>query len=122
MLNSVSGVNFKGNPILEREGKFSQPQQPQGSAPEMPADSFEKPKKKHTGLKAFLWTVGVLAAAAVGLGVAAKKGKLTSIEAPEGFMANAKNVCAKIGEGVAEAYDNTIAWCAEKFNKIRGKD
>ena len=67
MLNSVSGVNFKGNPILEREGKFTQTQQPQAVTPEMPADKFDKPEKKRTGLKAALWTVGVLAAAAIGL-------------------------------------------------------
>ncbi len=123
MLNSVSGVNFRGNPILEREGKYTQSQQPQAKAPEMPADSVETTqKKKHKGLKATLWTIGILAAAAIGLGVAAKTGKLSSIEAPEGMMAKAKNVCAKIGEGVADAYDNVVAWGANLINKIRGKE
>ena len=123
MLNSVSGVNFKGNPILEREGKFTQTQQPQAVAPEMPADKFEKPEKKRTGLKAVLWTVGVLAAAAIGLGVAAKKGKLPEIvEAPKGFVEHTKNFISKIGKGVADAYDNVADWCMSKINRLRGKD
>ncbi len=121
MLNSVSGVNFQGNPILEREGKYSsQPQQPQAKPADIPADSFEKPKKKNKGLKAFLWTVGVLAAAAVGLGIAAKTGKLNSVEVPKCMVDHAKNFFATIGNGVAKAYDDVVAWGAKQINKFRG--
>ena len=123
MLDSVSGVNFKGNPILEREGKYtSQPQQPQAKPADIPTDSFEKPKKKNKGLKAFLWTVGVLAAAAIGLGVAAKKGKLNEVILPVGIKEHAQNFFATIGKGVAKAYDDAVAWGAKQINKLRGND
>ncbi len=121
MLNSVSGVSFRGNPILEREGKFTQTQQPQAKTPEMPADSLEKPKKKNKGLKAALWTVGVLAAAAIGLGVAVKKGKLNTLEAPEGLLAHTQNFFAKAGKYVADAYDSVVAWGANLINRFRSK-
>lgn len=120
MLN-VSGVNFRGNPILEREGKYSsQPQQAETKTPDMPPDNFEKPKKKNKGLKAFLWTVGVLAAAAIGLGVAVKKGKLDTVQAPAGWLDHTKNFFANIGKGVVKAYDNTVEWATKQINKIRG--
>ena len=109
MLN-VSGVSFGSNPVIDREGKYTQRPQAEQKAPEMPADSFGKPKKKHTGLKAFLITAGLLIATAAGLGWAAKAGKLTKIETPSGMLDHAKNFFGDVGEKVAKGYDAAVGF------------
>lgn len=116
MLN-VSGVSFGNKAILEREGKYTQANQPQPKTPEMPADSFGKPKKKHTGLKAFLGTLAVVAAATGTLIWAAKAGKLSKIEAPKGFMDHAKNFISNAGDTVTKVYDDVVAWGKGLFQK-----
>jgi len=114
---SVSSVSFGNNSVIDREGKFTQKPQTETKAPEMPPDSFGDKKKKHTGLKAFLWTAAALVATAAGLGWAAKTGKLSKVETPQGMLDHAKNFFATVGKKVANGFDTTVDFAKGLFKK-----
>ena len=86
MLNSVSGVNFKGDvtPNPNIQDLISSPGQYASLAEEAPVDSFEKTgtEKEHKSKAPAIITtiVGLAAAAYVGLGIAVGKGKLKKVE------------------------------------------
>lgn len=114
MINSVSGVSFRGDApvnaadLINSPGKFTTA----GVNSDVSADSFEKKgehQKSHKG--AVIGTIiGLLAAAYIGLGIAVHKGKLSKIDNPEGIMQKTKNFFHKIGESADELW-----------KKIRGK-
>lgn len=131
MISAVSNVNFRGEgaqDIINAPGKFSV----QPSVKDMPADSFEKSgKKSHTGLK-LIATALIAAGAFLGLGYAAKSGKLgklEKIEIEEGAkfldkaMAKIKNAGIWVGEKAKNSYEavaglfNKGAKAAEKSAK-----
>lgn len=108
MINSVSGISFKGdvapaNDLINAPSKFSNPA-PQADAP---ADSFEKAgeKKKSKAPAIIGGLVGAIALAAVALGFATGRGKLTKVIAQEGkeltLLNKAQNFLCDIGEKVA---------------------
>lgn len=114
MINSVSGINFRGDApvnaadLINSPGKFT-------TAPavsDVQPDTFEKAGEEKKGHKggAIGTVLGLLALAYIALGVAAHKGTLSKIENPEGFMQKTKNFFHKIGESA----DNL-------WGKIRGK-
>ena len=118
MVNSVSGVSFRGDAaavsnqdLINAPGKYT--------TAEIPADSFEKegaPKKsKKTGIIA---TLGLALAAFAGLGWAVKSGKLTKAEAPEGFFKKAwayvQNAAHWVGEKAGNCWDTVAGWFGKK--------
>ena len=108
MINSVSGISFKGdvapaNDLINAPSKFSNPA-PQADAP---ADSFEKAgeKKKSKAPAVIGGLIGAVALAAVALGFATGRGKLTKVIAQEGkeltLLNKAQNFLCDIGEKIA---------------------
>lgn len=119
MLNSVSGVSFKGDTtaanvqdLINSSGLYA------NSVAEMPPDSFERfggEKEKKSKAPAIIASIVALTAAAyVGLGLAVGKGKLNKVVPKDGaelkFMEKAKNFLYDVGENAKGLW-----------NKIRGK-
>lgn len=111
MINSVSGVSFRGdvapaNDLINSPSKFSNPA-PQAEAP---ADSFEKAgeEKKSKAPAIIGGLVGVAAIATAALGFLTGRGKLTKVVAQEGkelsFLNKAQNFICDIGEKVANLW------------------
>lgn len=117
MINSVSGVSFRGEvdtqALLNQPGKYTT----QAPIPETEVDTFnDKPagqKKSHIG--AVIGTVvGLLAATYIGLGIAVGKGKLNKAVAAEGgnltFMQKTKNFFVSVGENAKKCWDTVCGW------------
>ena len=118
MLNSVSGVSFKGDitPNPNVQDLINSPGQYASLAAEAPADSFEKAgaEKEHKSkAPAIIATiVGLAAAAYVGLGIAVGKGKLTKVEGADlKFTEKVQNFFHSIGENASNMW-----------KKVRGKE
>ena len=89
MINSVSGVNFRGDvaPAQNSQDLINAPGQFATPVADVPADSFEKEgaEKKKSKAPAIIGTiVGLAALAYAGLGLAVGKGKLNKVVAQEG--------------------------------------
>ena len=113
MINSVSGISFRGdtsmnvNDLINSPGKFTTNQ----VRADMPSDEFEPSEKKKSHKGAVLGTIiALLAAAYIGLGVAVHKGAIQKVENPEGIMQKVQNFFRSIGKSA----DNL-------WSKIRGK-
>lgn len=122
MINSVSGVSFKGDvtpagsqDLINAPSKFSAAQAP---------DSFEKSdaasdkKKRNTALKIAGAVVGLAALAYAGLGLAVGKGWLTKSVAEAGkevgFMGKVKNFFVGIGDNAVSMWNKVFGKSAEK--------
>lgn len=122
MINSVSGVSFRGDvapagsqDLINAPSKFSAAQAP---------DSFEKSdvapdkKKKNTALKLAGGIVGLAALTYAALGLAVGKGKLTKAVAEAGqevgFMGKVKNFFVSIGENAVSMWNKVFGKNAEK--------
>lgn len=118
MLNSVSGVNFKGDvtPNPNIQDLINSPGQYASLTEEAPVDSFEKAgaEKEHKSKAPAIITtiVGLAAAAYVGLGIAVGKGKLKKVEGTDlKFTEKAQNFFHSIGENASNMW-----------KKVRGKE
>ena len=112
MINSVSGVSFRGEALntqdlINAPGKYAAPA-------DVAVDSFEKQgKAKKKGGRGLLATAAVALAAFVALGVAVKKGHLERVEINEanGFfkklLQKGQNLAHTIGEYAVKAWDAT---------------
>lgn len=112
MINSVSGVSFRGEALntqdlINAPGKYAAPA-------DVAVDSFEKQgKAKKKGGRALLATAAVALAAFVALGIAVKKGHLERVEINEanGFFSKllqrGKNLATTVGEYAVKAWDAT---------------
>lgn len=122
MINSVSGVNFRGDvaPAQNSQDLINAPGQFATPVADVPADSFEKEgaEKKKSKAPAIIGTiVGLAALAYAGLGLAVGKGKLNKVVAQEGkelkLTDKAINVLHDIGENAKGVWDSI----ASKFGK-----
>lgn len=112
MINSVSGVSFRGEALntqdlINAPGKYAAPA-------DVAVDSFEKQgKAKKKGGRGLLATAAVALAAFVALGIAVKKGHLERVEINEanGFFSKllqrGKNLATTVGEYAVRAWDAT---------------
>lgn len=112
MINSVSGVSFRGEALntqdlINAPGKYAAPA-------DVAVDSFEKQgKAKKKGGHGLLATAAVALAAFVALGIAVKKGHLERVEINEanGFFSKllqrGKNLATTVGEYAVRAWDAT---------------
>ena len=119
MINSVSGVSFRGEALntqdlINAPGKYAAPA-------DVAVDSFEKQgKAKKKGGRGLLATAAVALAAFVALGIAVKKGHLERVEINEanGFFSKllqrGKNLATTVGEYAVRAWDATAG---RLFNK-----
>lgn len=119
MINSVSGVSFRGEALntqdlINAPGKYAAPA-------DVAVDSFEKQgKAKKKGGRGLLATAAVALAAFVALGIAVKKGHLERVEINEanGFFSKllqrGKNLATTVGEYAVRAWDATAG---KLFNK-----
>ena len=122
MINSVSGVSFRGDvapaggqDLISAPSKYSAAQAP---------DSFEKSdavsdkKKRNTALKIAGAVVGLAALTYAALGLAVGKGKLTKAVAEAGqevgFMGKVKNFFVSIGENAVSMWNKVFGKNAEK--------
>lgn len=115
MINSVSGVNFRGDvaPAQNSQDLINAPGQFATPVADVPADSFEKEgaEKKKSKAPAIIGTiVGLAALAYAGLGLAVGKGKLNKVVAQEGkelkLTDKAINVLHDIGENAKGVWDS----------------
>lgn len=122
MINSVSGVSFRGDvaPAQNSQDLINAPGQFATPVADVPADSFEKEgaEKKKSKAPAIIGTiVGLAALAYAGLGLAVGKGKLNKVVAQEGkelkLTDKAINVLHGIGENAKGVWDSI----ASKFGK-----
>ena len=114
MINSVSGVSFRGEAVNSQDlfnapGKYAVPT----TVADAP-DSFEKQgKEKKKGGHGILATLAVALAAFAALGIAVKKGHLEKVEINEadGFFKKAlqkgQNLAHTVGEYAVKAWDAT---------------
>lgn len=123
MVNSVSGVSFRGDTaavsnqdLINAPGKYT-------TTAEIPADSFEKegvPKKSRK--KGIIATLGLALAAFAGLGWAVKTGKLKKVEAPEGFFKKAwsyvQNAAHWVGEKAGKCWDSVRGLFGKKSDDL----
>lgn len=111
MINSVSGISFRGETalnsadLINSPGKYTKTK----ARADMPSDAYEPSEKKKSHKGTVLGIIGLLAAAYIGLGIAVHKGAITKVENPEGIMQKVKNFFCSIGENA----DNL-------WSKIRG--
>ena len=115
MINSVSGVSFRGEAVNSQDlfnapGKYATP----ATGADAPADTFEAHgKEKKKGGHGILATLAVALAAFTALGIAVKKGHLEKVEINEadGFFKKAlqkgQNLAHTIGEYAVKAWDAT---------------
>lgn len=129
MINSVSGVSFRGDipsnaELINSPGQFS-------SAPEYQPDSFEKEglgeeNKSSSGKKGLIGTALVALASFVGLGYAVKIGKLKEFKMPDdaGFFTKirgyAQNAVHKVGEWGEACWNKIAGWFGKSEKAAEG--
>lgn len=121
MISSVSNVSFKGDvapnaELINAPSQFS-------TAPEIPADSFEKEglgeeDKSSSVKKGLIGTALVALATFAGLGYAVKNGKISKVEIPaEGIFAKAKAYAQNAAHKVGSWAESCWNWAAGLFGK-----
>ena len=101
MINSVSGISFRGEAVLNAADLINSPGKYTTSEvkKDLPSDSYEPQEKKKSHKGAAIATIiGLLTAAYVALGFAVNKGAIKKIDNPEGIIQKAKNFFYSIGE------------------------
>lgn len=120
MLNSVSGVSFKGDvtPAQNTQDLISAPSQFSASLADAPVDSFEKVGEEKKRSKAPVVIGGLLALAAatyIGLGIAVGKGKLKKVEGTDlKFMEKAQNWAHAVGDNAKSVWNKVTGWFGKK--------
>lgn len=120
MLNSVSGVSFKGDiaPAQNTQDLISAPSQFSAPLADAPVDSFEKVGEEKKKSKAPVIIGGLLALAAatyIGLGIAVGKGKLKKVEGTDlKFMEKAQNWAHAVGDNAKSAWNKVTGWFGRK--------
>lgn len=127
---AINSLSFRGTGA-ESAGSIAKAQKPVECPTcgqvSFKADSFEysgKPKKKNTGLKVVLGTLGAAALAVVGLGCARKYGGnkkwLNWANNGENFLGKTAEKCEKLYNKVLEKGKAAIEWIKDRLPKRKG--